>query len=1132
MSCAPWSVPTSGHPRKFTPACALLAALGCSVAAFAQPQPALTHHVPEVVQRGLAKSVEHLHADQTLRLILTLPLRKQTELDNFIQAVADPSSPTYRQYLTVEEFTDKFGPNQEDYNSVINFVNANGFTVVGTSRNRLNVDVEGTVSRIERTFNLRMNSYQHPTENRTFYAPDREPTADLAVRIWHVSGLDNYSIPHPALSKRPTDQSSLASNATTGSGLSASFLGSDMRAAYYGATALTGSGQSLGLLEFYGTNLADLNTYFKNSGQTNNVPISLVSTDGTSTSCLHSSGCDDTEQTLDMTQALGMAPGLSSLVVYVGSSDSSILNAMATANPLNAQLSISWAWSPADPATDDPYFMELAAQGQSVFVAAGDSGAWSSSTQYVFPADDPYVTSVGGTDLQTSSAGGPWRSESAWVDGGGGISPDFFAIPSWQTTASVGCALCSTAYRNGPDVAANANWTFYVCSNQTICTANHWGGTSFAAPMWAGYLALANQQAVAHGNKTLGFINPALYELASGSGYSADFHDITTGSNGDAAATGYDLATGLGSPNGSALINGLTLVPNFALFPGATSVSVALGNSGSTSITTAAFAGFNAAIALSTGSQPSGITVTLSSTSIAAPGNGSSTMTVAVASTVAPGTYPITVTGTGGGITQSVTVSLVVPAPPSFLLGTSPSSITISQGTSGTTTITIVPQNGFKGNVSLSAANLPGGVTASFAPNPTAGTSVLTLAASATTSIGNAMITITGVSGAVAATTTIDIGIVAGPLQFIPVTPCRIADTRSGTGAFGAPELAAGSTRTFNIPQSACGIPSTAVAYSLNVTVVPNGSLGYLTIWPAGQAQPNVSTLNSDGRIKANATITPAGANGGVSVYVTDATQLILDIDGYFVPAGTNSGLEFFPLTPCRIADTRNAAGPLGGPSLTGGTSRDFPVQSSTTCGIPPTAQAYSLNVTTVPQGYLGWLTAWPSGQTQPTVSTLNASTGAITANAAIVPAGSSGDVSIFVSNSADVILDINGYFAPPTTGGLSLYTVTPCRVLDTRSSSGAFNGTLAVPVHGSSCAPPATAQAYVLNATVVPPGVMRYLTLWPNGGTQPNVSTLNSYDGAITSNMAIVPTTNGTIDAFSSESTQLIFDLSGYFAP
>jgi len=366
-------------------------------------------------------------------------------------------------------------------------------------------------------------------------------------------------------------------------------------------------------------------------------------------------------------------------------------------------------------------------------------------------------------------------------------------------------------------------------------------------------------------------------------------------------------------------------------------------------------------------------------------------------------------------------------------------------------------------------------------------------------------------------------------LQFIPVTPCRIADTRNPAGPFGGPEPAAGSITTFNIPQSACNIPSTAVAYSLNVTVVPTGSLNYLTMWPSGQPQPNVSTLNSDGRVKANAAIVPAGTNGGVSIFVTDPTQVILDIDGYFVPAGATSALAFYPVTPCRIADTRNAAGPLAGPFLSAATSRAFPILSSN-CGLPSTAQAYSLNVTAIPHTTLNYLTIWPTGEAQPNASTLNSSTGAVTANAAIVPAGGSGNVSVFVYNDADVILDVNGYFAPPATGGLSLYTAAPCRVIDTRPIP--FIGTTVVSVQGSTCAQPSTAETYVLNATVVPDGALNYLTLWPSGASQPNVSTLNADDGAITSNMGIVDTNNGAIDAYADGTTNLILDLSGYFAP
>jgi uncharacterized membrane protein len=571
-------------------------------------------------------------------------------------------------------------------------------------------------------------------------------------------------------------------------------------------------------------------------------------------------------------------------------------------------------------------------------------------------------------------------------------------------------------------------------------------------------------------------------------------------------------------------------VPTFTLANYSYGLSIGQGASNTTDITVNPLNGFTGSVTLSASGLPSGMTASFSPN----PTTGNSTVTFTASSSAALGQYNVTITGTSGNQTATATFAVTIGVP-TFTLSNYTFDLSIGQGSSGTAYIYMNPSYGFTGSVTLSASGLPSGVTASFSPNPLSSySSTLTLTASSYANPGQSTVTVTGVSGNQTVSTTLALTVTAsaGGLQFIAITPCRIADTRNGTGAFGGPELAGAATRTFDVPQSECNIPSTAAAYSLNVTVVPIASLSFLTIWPAGQAQPVVSTLNSDGRVKANATITPAGTNGGVSVFASDATQFILDIDGYFVPAGTSaSGLEFYPLTPCRVADTRNAIGALGGPSLAANGSRAFPVQSSA-CGIPSTAQAYSFNVTAVPQDSLGFLTAWPSGQTQPVVSTLNSTTGAVVANAAIVPAGSGGDVSIFVSDAADVILDINGYFAPPATGGLSLYTVTPGRALDTRSSSGAFDGMLTVPIHTSACAPPATAQNYVLNATVVPSDPLSYLALWAAGGSQADVSTLNANDGAVTSNMAIVPTTNGSIDAFSTDTTQLILDLSSYFAP
>ncbi len=367
-------------------------------------------------------------------------------------------------------------------------------------------------------------------------------------------------------------------------------------------------------------------------------------------------------------------------------------------------------------------------------------------------------------------------------------------------------------------------------------------------------------------------------------------------------------------------------------------------------------------------------------------------------------------------------------------------------------------------------------------------------------------------------------------LQFVPVTPCRVADTRNPNGAFGGPVMAAGTSREFPIPQSPCGsgIPSNVAAYSLNVTVVPVAQLGYLTIWPSGQPQPLVSTLNSDGRVKANAAIVPAGSGDrGVNVFVTDSTHVVIDIDGYFVPDGTSSSsLQFYPLAPCRVADTRQTNS-----FIAANTSQQFPVRSSP-CSVPSSALAYSLNFTAVPHGTLGFITVWPTGQSQPLVSTLNSSTGVVTANAAIVPAGAGGDVSVFADDDTDLVIDINGYFAPPGAGGLDLFTVPPCRIRDTRNEGPPFNGTIATNVAASGCMPPNSgARAFALNATAVPPGPLGYLTLWPDGQTQPYVSTLNALDGAVTSNMAIVPAANGSIDAFGNAPTQLVLDISSYFA-
>jgi subtilase family serine protease len=645
---------------------------GAAIASQAQLQNPVTRHTRDEVVTGRVPLVGHLPANQTMDITFILQQRNQAERDQLLKDLYDRNSSSYRQFLTVEQFTEKFGPSREDYETVKAFAKANGLQILSTSRNRMNLRVRGSVENIEKALNVKMGVYQHPTEARTFFAPDREPSLDMPVRLWAIGSLDTYSTPKPMFHRlSESERQNARSNATTGSGPSDSFLGSDMRAAYYvdgnSSATLTGTGQAVGLFEFIGTDLTDLTTYYTNVHQTNSVPITLTSVDTQKTLCKEPT-CDDTEQTIDMTQALGMAPGMSGLTMWIGTGglsgqtldDPGILNGMVTASPLQAQLSCSWEWNPTDNTTDDPYFVEMATQGQTFFVAAGDDGNWADA-EFVWPSDDVNIVSVGGTDLDTSSAAGPWASETGWVDGGGGISPNHFAIPSWQVAAAAGCTKCSQKYRNGPDVSANANFSFYVCADQEACTANLYGGTSFATPMWAGYLALTNEQALTNGaTSTLGFINPALYDIYAGADYDTDFHNVKSGGNTLGCTVGYSLSCGLGSPNGDNLLNALAPVTaSFTLAASPKGAAVAPGKVGSVKITATPSGGFDSTISLTASGQPTGVTVGFKPSSIAG-GSGTATMEMKVGTGVAAGTYKITVKGTGGSVTATTTVTLKV----------------------------------------------------------------------------------------------------------------------------------------------------------------------------------------------------------------------------------------------------------------------------------------------------------------------------------------------------------------------------------------------------------------------------------------------------------------------------------------
>ena len=521
-----------------------------------------------------------------MNLAVGLPLRNSQELDRLIVEISDPQSPSYRQYLSSSEFAERFGPAQSDYDKLSSFFEASGFTITATHPNRLILDITGPVSAIEKTFHVNMMAWQHPKRGQ-FISPDQDPSVDIDVAIADVTGLDNFVIPHPMNLKGTPLTSSYAPMSSTGSGPAGLFGGGDFRAAYAPGVTLTGAGQSVGLFELDGFFAADVAANFKQAGLPA-VPVSIVTLDGFNSA---TPGGDNVEVILDIVMAGYMAPG-ASIIVYEGSVPNDVLNRMATDNTAK-QLSSSWGFWPINTTTEN-IFKQYITQGQSLLQASGDSGGYTNGVMP--PSDDPNLTVVGGTSLTTSGPGGTWVSESTWSGSGGGVSTTY-PIPSYQTTVNMAAVGGSNTMRNIPDVALTADIQMFL-----ICNNGQWisvGGTSAAAPLWAGFIALANQQAIASSKPTVGFLNPTLYSVGVGSGYGAAIHDIITGSNGFPARIGFDLSTGWGSPAGQSLINDLSPVattPSFSLSTTAASATVQAGSSTTATVQIADHNGFSGAV--------------------------------------------------------------------------------------------------------------------------------------------------------------------------------------------------------------------------------------------------------------------------------------------------------------------------------------------------------------------------------------------------------------------------------------------------------------------------------------------------------------------------------------------------------
>jgi hypothetical protein len=699
----------------------------------------LSGHVPAVTRQLTAAG--RLSATNVLSLAIGLPLRHEDQLGELLRQLYDPASTNYHRYLTPQEFTARFGPTEADYAAVRAFAETNGFVVGGTHPNRVVLDVKARSTDVEKAFHVTLHLFRHPTERRDFFAPDTEPSVLTNLSILHISGLDNYSLPKPMSRVKPLAAVPMLVTPQTGSGASGSFMGNDFRASYVPGTTLTGSGQSVALVQFDGYYSNDIASYISTAGITTEAVLTNVAVNGG----VSTPGSGNGEVCLDIEMVLAMAPGVSQIIVYEAPSStawSTMLSKIANDN-LARQISCSWGYtSPGQKdQSSENAFKQMSAQGQSFFTASGDSDAYIKGVP--FPAESTNITVVGGTVLTMNGTGDSYDSETVWNEGttntksggywgsSGGISLNY-GMPPWQKGINMINNYGSTNQHNMPDVALTGENIFVVYNNGTLAAAS---GTSCAAPLWAGFIALVNQQmAINTGSaaNSIGFINPAVYAIGKSSCYNSCFHDMTTGNNSwpnsttnFPAVTGYDLCTGWGTPNGTNLINALIWPPpSINLQPAGKTVTNGANvtiNAAASSTTTMTYNWLFNEMNLSDSGNISGST--------------SNVLTVTSATTNNSGSYRLIASNITGSMTSSVAVLKVgfVPA-----ISIQPTNLTLLSGSNAVFSATL------SGSLPLAYQWSKNGTNISGATNHT-----LTLSAITTNSSASYSLRVTNLYGSV-----------------------------------------------------------------------------------------------------------------------------------------------------------------------------------------------------------------------------------------------------------------------------------------------------------------------------------------------------------------------------------------------
>ncbi|WIG59094.1 MAG: Chitinase [Ktedonobacterales bacterium] len=708
------------------------------------------------------KALRATAGDRALTLSIALNLRNTDALNALIAAQNDPRSGLYHHFLTTTQFNSMFAPTTANVNAVVAYLRGQGILVSSVSSNRTLIDASGSASAVERAFNVQIGDYSY--HGRSVYAPTKEPSvpSTLAGLILNIGGLDNVAVYRPA--------SPLAPRTGPGGG----YTPSELRTAYDMNSLISsadGTGQTVAIFELDGYKSSDVNAYLSNYSL-GSAKYSNVLVDGAT----NAAGAGAIEVELDMEVVSATAPGATQKI-YIGPNSTQgvndTYNKIVTDN-IAKVASTSWGLCEASSGNTElqalnNIFTQAASQGQAIFAAAGDSGAYDCNDTNLAvdsPADDPNVVGVGGTNLQTGT-GGSYTSESVWSNpsdtsrspkgagGGGGLST-YFSKPSYQTGPGT-----TNSYSNGmrqvPDVSAdadpNSGYSVYCSVTAAGCSSSSpWievGGTSAAAPLWAGVAADTNQYLAANSKPVLGNAHATLYTLFNTTQTYTAYHDVTSGNNLFYPATsGYDQASGIGTPDvwnlardaaGGSSGGSAPTITSFSPTSGAVGSSVTISGTNFTGATAVKFNGTSASFSVG------------SSTSI----------TATVPSGATTGT--ISVTTPNGTATSSSSFTVTAPPANDFSISASPTSLSIAQGANGTSTISTAVTSGSAGTVSLTASVSPSGPTASLSPTSvTAGSaSTLTVSVGASVATGSYTVTVTGTEGSATHSATVTVTVTA-----------------------------------------------------------------------------------------------------------------------------------------------------------------------------------------------------------------------------------------------------------------------------------------------------------------------------------------------------------------------------------